>query len=107
MYFLIKELAASHEDSSLIKNPVVFSKMDMRSMLDYNFDEAQDSQNFVKKKLIPLQKMTTDVKPDNKLESSKTKSENKKEKKKEDLDTVEALEKMLDDPEDSVSDQDD
>jgi len=40
MYFLIKELTASHEDSSLIKNPTVFTKMDMRSMLDYNFDEA-------------------------------------------------------------------
>ena len=53
-----------------------------------------------------LQKMATDMQPENKKQITKTKSEVRKEKKKEDLDTVEALEKMLDDPEDSLSDQD-
>lgn len=40
MYFLIKELAASHEDSSLIQNPIIFTKLDLRSLLDFNFDAA-------------------------------------------------------------------
>jgi hypothetical protein len=49
MYFLIKEMAASHEDSSIIQNPIVYTKLDMRSLLDFDFDGAQDIEKFKKK----------------------------------------------------------
>lgn len=40
MLFYIKELSASREDSSLIKNPFIFAKLDMKALIEFDFDGA-------------------------------------------------------------------
>ena len=41
MMFHIKELAATHEDSTINLNPVIFTKLDIKSINEYDFDAAQ------------------------------------------------------------------
>lgn len=48
MLFFIKELIASAEDPNLIQNPFVLTKIDMKTIIDFNFDLLQ-SKKFKKK----------------------------------------------------------
>jgi len=47
MLFHMKELVASIEDPNLIQNPFVMTKLDLKTCLEFNFDEHQGN---VKKK---------------------------------------------------------
>mgnify|MGYP006950426700 CR=1 FL=1 len=38
MLFFIKELIASAEDPNLIQNPFVLTKIDMKTIMDFDFD---------------------------------------------------------------------
>ena len=38
MLFFIKELIASAEDPNLIQNPFVLTKIDMKTLKDFDFD---------------------------------------------------------------------
>lgn len=105
MYFNMKELSASHEDSTIIKNPTVFTKLDMQTMNNYDFDAAQDG-SFKKKKNDYESKDKNQATLDAKKKALEEEGEGKDNEYVRDLDTVEALEKMLDDPDDSVSDVD-
>lgn len=48
MLFFIKELIASAEDPNLIQNPFVLTKIDMKTIIDFDFDLVQ-SKKFKKK----------------------------------------------------------
>jgi hypothetical protein len=48
MLFFIKELIASAEDPNLIQNPFVLTKIDMKTIVDFDFDLVQ-SKKFKKK----------------------------------------------------------
>jgi hypothetical protein len=50
MLFFIKELIASAQDPNLIQNPFILTKLDMKTIEMFDFDEAQSK--FFKKKLI-------------------------------------------------------
>jgi hypothetical protein len=39
--FYVKELSASHEDSSLIHYPTVYTKLDMKTLNEFDFEAAQ------------------------------------------------------------------
>lgn len=49
MFYYVKELAASHEDSTLGKHPNVWTKFDQETLLAFDFEKAQESQSFKKK----------------------------------------------------------
>ena len=40
MLFFMKELSASHEDSTIIKDPAIITKLDIGTMMNFNFDES-------------------------------------------------------------------
>ena len=42
MLFFTKELCASVEDSALVQNPTLFTKLDEKTLNDFNFDQVQD-----------------------------------------------------------------
>lgn len=44
MLFHMKELVASIEDPSLIQNPFVMTKLDLKTINDFNFDEYQGNE---------------------------------------------------------------
>jgi hypothetical protein len=48
MLFFIKELGAAAEDPNLIQNPFVLTKIDMQTLVDFDFDSVQ-SKKFRKK----------------------------------------------------------
>lgn len=48
MLFFIKELSAAAEDPNLIQNPFVLTKIDMQTLVDFDFDSVQ-SKKFRKK----------------------------------------------------------
>ena len=52
MLFHMKDLVASIEDPELIQNPFVITKLDLKSISDFNFDEYQGTRK--KKKLAML-----------------------------------------------------
>jgi hypothetical protein len=107
MLFFMKELSASHEDSTIIKNPSIITKLDIGSMDRFDFDESQLS-NFKKKNRDDYDAKSAAEAAALAAQRNKDgdKGEIKDDEYVKDLDTVEALEKMLDDPDDSVSDVD-
>ena len=40
MLFFMKELAASNEDSFLIQNPIIFTKLEIKTLIDFDFDSV-------------------------------------------------------------------
>lgn len=42
MLFLTKEVCASFEDSAIVQNPTFFTKLDEKTLQDFNFDLVQD-----------------------------------------------------------------
>jgi hypothetical protein len=54
MLFFIKELIASAEDPNLIQNPFVLTKIDMKTIIDFDFDLVQ-SKKFKKKGVNTIQ----------------------------------------------------
>ena len=42
MLFLTKEVCASFEDSAIVQNPTFFTKLDQKTLQDFNFDLVQD-----------------------------------------------------------------
>ena len=113
MYFYVKELAASQEDSTLGRHPNVWTKFNQETLLAYDFEKAQESQSFKKKS--PKEVEAALIKEKAREEAAQKQAEDEKERQKknpkskdeQDLDTVEALEKMLDNPDDSCSDNGD
>ena len=64
MLFFIKELVASAQDPDLIQNPFMLTKLDMKTIEMYDFDEAQ-SKYFKKKMHRPNTKAkAANIKPD-------------------------------------------
>lgn len=56
MMFYIKELVAASEDPQLVQNPFVITKLDMRTIEEFDFDKAQQKY-FKKKTMIKKQRV--------------------------------------------------